>query len=134
MQVKPRPPTLSPPRGKDIAAATVVLLFIFSVGMVGAAIFTEVKLQPIDGRAGVPQLLNFPWCGRTFQLTQAGGWTLARVEDQQTLHGPTILEPTIGKIPLAALFTSCPDDLLIWLHVGSDDYAEYELVNRWDTG
>jgi len=44
----------------------------------------------------------------------------------------TILEPTIGNVPLLALLTTCPrsdgvSPTGIWLHVGGDEYVSYSL-------
>ena len=128
----PRPKRL---RRADIAAAGVVLLFLASICVVGAGIFIENELKPTDGRLGVPQYLFFPFCGRSYMLSDAPPYTTITRIDADIAPGfkPFVLEPTIGQIPLVDLLTGCPmnqDGFYatgIWLHVGGDEYASYSL-------
>jgi hypothetical protein len=114
------------PRGKDIAAGAVVLLFVISILVVGTGFFIAHELQPTDGRFGVPQYLVFPLCGRDYHISN-----LPEV-NAPAVDGAFVVEPTIGSIPLLSLLT-CPKNsngltyTVIWLHVGPDEFASYAL-------
>jgi hypothetical protein len=117
------------PRRSDIAAGAVVLLLVLSICVVGTGLFIENKLQPSDGRFGLPRMLTFPLCGASYHLSVGGQAPKPSAGD-----GSFIVEPTIGQIPLVELFTRCPRwgaagfrYTVIYLHDGPDSYSVYEL-------
>lgn len=131
--------SLRRPSGSTIARAGVLLIFALTVSVLAVGMFIQVELQPIDGRLGLPQRLDFPLCGCSYQLGNEEHWTKAEIGAQVAPgYEPYILEPTIGKIPLADVLTKCPlvpmvgghgsvAPTVIWLQVGPDDYWTYAL-------
>jgi hypothetical protein len=118
------------PRRADIAATAVVVLFVCSIVVIAVGTFVAHDLRPTGSMFGIPGRLSFPLCGRSYLLSNLPSIPIDSPipSDART----TILEPTIGDVPLLALLTTCPrfDGLsptVIWLHVGGDEYAVYSL-------
>jgi hypothetical protein len=122
------------PKRADVAAAVVIVLFVCSVVVVAVGTFVAHDLRPTGSMFGIPGRLSFPLCGRSYLLSNTPDWSTADVlaavsPDEQG----SILEPTIGKVPLLALLTTCPRyqvqyaTTVIFLHVGPDQYAVYSL-------
>lgn len=134
-----RRPRLSRPRRSTIAAAGVVLVFLLCVSGLAIGLFIQLELHPIDGRLGLPQRLDFPLCGRSYQLGNGDHGTKSKIDAGMARgYEPYILEPTVGQIPLVDLLTKCPlvpmigghgsvAHTVVWLQVGLDDYVAYEL-------
>jgi hypothetical protein len=118
------------PKRADIAATLVVVLFICSIIVIAVGTFIAHDLRPTGSMFGLPGRLSFPLCGRSYLLSNSSSVHLdgAASSDPRT----TILEPTIGNVPLLALLTTCPrydgfSPTVIWLHVGGDEYVSYSL-------
>src|ERR1035437_8578089 len=73
-------PRLRWPRRADIAAAVVVALFVFSIIVIAVGTFVAHDLRPTGSMFGLPGRLSFPLCGRSYLLSNTGGWSKADVE------------------------------------------------------
>lgn len=134
-----RRPRAGRPRRSTIAAAAVVLVFVLCVSGLAVGLFIQTELRPIDGRFGLPQQLDFPFCGRSYQLGNGSHMTKSQMDAEMTPgYQAYILEPSVGQIPLVDVFTKCPRVPMVgghgsvaqtvgFLQVGPDDYAVYVL-------
>lgn len=118
------------PKRSDVAAAAVVALFICSIVVIAVGTFVAHDLRPTGSMFGIPGRLSFPLCGRSYLLSNQPGVHIDGPLPSEART--TALEPTLGKVPLLALLTTCPryDGLsptVIWLHVGGDEYVSYSL-------
>ena len=122
-------------RQQNILAAGVVLVALLCLVLLAGFIVVETQFRPIGSAFGLPT--RIPLCGRAFSRSAdtTRVFTTAEIEAGMTPgYAPVTLEPSIGEVPLLALFEPHPNpsgmatcDVLIFLHTGPDAYVGYAL-------
>jgi hypothetical protein len=122
-------------RRQNILAAGVLLVALLCVAVLAGFILVETQFRPAGSAFGLPT--RIPLCGRTFSRSADDGRVFTRAEIDAGMspgYSPVILEPSIGEVPLLALFEPHPNpsgmatcDVLIFLHAGPDAYIGYAL-------
>ena len=120
------------PRGEDVLTGGLLAVFFAGLIVLGSYALIERSFEPEGGGFGMPT--RIPTCGRSYVGPQA---TLSMEQIEATItrgFSPVVVEPTLGQLPLFAPFqgqhcATGPDTVatLVFLHVASDAYAEYDL-------
>lgn len=121
------------PSREDLRAAGIAAVAVLVLAALVAVALIERNFEPRGG-FGRPQ--RIPACGRSYRGGEAT-FTLAQIRAAINPGGsPVIFEPVVGELPLTAPFedhrvrlasgeTVC--DTVVYLHVGPDAYAGYDL-------
>jgi len=110
---------------------SLVLLLVVSLLALAGVVYIETQFRPEGSLFGRPT--RIPACGRSY-LGPGRAWTRAAMEASITPgFEPTVLEPTIGDLPLIPwvdqrrIEAGLVCDTVIYLHVRPDLYVSYAL-------
>lgn len=120
------------PRREDVLAGAFIALFIGGLILVGSYLLIQRSFEPQGGGFGMPT--RIPICGRSY-LGPSATLTMGQIKATITAgFSPVVVDPALGQIPLFAPLqgqhcATGPDTVatLVFLHVGSDAYTEYDL-------
>jgi hypothetical protein len=110
----------------------VLAVFVGGLVLLGSYALIQRSFEPQGGLFGTPT--RIPICGRSYvgpAATVSMGQIVATITPG---FSPVVVEPSVGQLPLFAPFqgqhcATGPDTVttLVFLHVGPDAYAEYDL-------
>jgi hypothetical protein len=119
------------PRRQDRFAASLVAVFVTTVIVLSGLLYIEIQFRPEGSLFGRPS--RIPACNRSY-LGPGRGVTRAEIEaGLKPGFEPTVLEPTIGEVPLApwvdqrSIEAGQVCDTVIYLHLRPDLYVPYGL-------